>query len=119
MIPVKTRIHGKVVYFKSKNEFAKYLITTVSDKYSPLQTRVQNLMKIMDLTDFPKKAKYLGKIKTEEVFTKAYWETILSLENMGTLTGFLVDAPIEKGSSNYNPERKRISTDWVFAEKNK
>jgi hypothetical protein len=68
----------------------------------------------MEITDFKAKAKYLGGIWTEAVYTKAYWETILSLEYMGTLPGFSVICSIEKGNSNFSPEKKRISTDWTI-----
>jgi len=114
MIPVKARINGRKLFFRSRHELARYLMDLLNDSVSLLPIRAENLQKIMEITGFHIKAKWIGGITTEERFTKAYWETLLSLEHKGTLKGFSVICSIEKGSSNYDPERRRITTDWTI-----
>lgn len=112
MTPIKAKINGHKLTFRSRQELARYLMDLLMDSVASLPARTENLSRIMELTEFDAKAKFLGKITTEEFYIKAYWETILSLEYMGTLPGFSVTCSIEKGNSNFSPEHRRISTDW-------
>ena len=112
MAPIKVKINGHKQTFRSRQDLARYLMNILVKSVAPLSARTETLRKIMELTDFKAKAEYLGKIWSEEVYLKAYWETILSLEYMGTLPGFSVICSIEKGNSNYSPEHRRITTDW-------
>ena len=112
MTPVQAKINGFKQTFKSRQDLARYLMDILIKSVAPLSSRTENLQKIMELTDFEAKAKYLGGIWSEEIYLKAYWETILSLEYMGALPGFSVICSIERGNSNFSPEHKRISTDW-------
>lgn len=114
MIPVQARINGRKLTFRSRHELARYLMDLLIESISNLEARTENLKKIMELTGFEKKAVYLGRIWSEKVYTKAYWETVLSLENMGTLRGFKVSVPIGKGDTGYDPERERITTNWTI-----
>lgn len=114
MTPVRAIINGEKVLFRSRQELARYLMDLLINSAASLSTRTENLFRIMELTGFDSKAKYIGKIQNEEKYMVAYWETLLSLEYMGTLRGFSVNAPIEKGASNYNPEKRRVSTNWTI-----
>ena len=114
MIPVKVKINGHKFVFRSRHELARYLMDLLNDSVSTLLVRATNLQKIMEITGFPRKAEWIGGINTEDRFTKAYWETLLSLEHKGTLRGFSVICSIEKGSSNFNPEKKRITENWTI-----
>ena len=91
----------------------------LKNSISPLEARAENLKKIMELTGFAFRAKVIEKIDNETRYTKAYWETILALEYMGTLRNFSVIVPIGKGDTGYDPEKKRISTDWTIEGKKK
>jgi len=119
MKPIKVKIQGDICYFCSYRDFARHLMLILHDsaKYASFDHRKNMLMDIMTLTGFPNKNKWIDKIKNEKNFLKAYWDVLLSLENLGTLPGFSVNAPIEKGYSNYNPEKVRITTNWVLLKK--
>jgi hypothetical protein len=109
---IKVFINGKKCYFINRHALARHLMDLLENSIAPLSSRAENLQRIMEVTGFHIKAKYIGEINTEERYTKAYWETILSLEHKSTLPGFSVNCNIGKGRSNYNPEKVRISTDW-------
>lgn len=84
------------------------------ESVSPLFVRSENLKKIMELIGLDRRAKFLGMINTEDRYTKAYWETLLAMEHLGTLPGFSVSCNIEKGDSNFSPEHRRITEDWTI-----
>lgn len=109
---ILVKINGKKGYFINRHALARHLMSLLETSIAPLVTRAENLSKIMELTGFHVQAKWIGKINSEERYTKIYWENLLSLEHKGTLRGFSVICSIEKGSSNFNPERRRITTDW-------
>lgn len=112
MVPVKAKINGHRLTFRSRHELARYLMDLLVSAEQDFETRTLNLQRIMQMMGFAAKAKYIGNIWSEKIYEKAYWETVLSLEHMGTLPGFSVICSIEKGNSNFSPENKRISTDW-------
>jgi len=114
MKPVQVKINGHKQTFRSKSELARYLMDLLVHSVSTLSVRTQNLQGIMEMMGYSAKAKYLGSIWSEKIYEKAYWETVLSLENLGSLPGFSVICSIEKGNSNFSPEHKRISTDWTI-----
>jgi len=114
MIPVQARINGHKLTFRSRHELARYLMDLLVSSKQSLPAKTQNLQQIMEMMGFKAKAEYFGRIWTEKVYEKAYWETVLSLEHMGTLPGFCVTCSIEKGDSNFSPEHRRISTDWTI-----
>jgi len=118
MEPVIAKINGKKFHFQSKQDMARYILERVkaSEKYAPLDNRIENLKKIYELIGYDRRAKFTGDIITEEVYVKAYWEAVLIMEYMGTLPGFSVWAPIEKGATNYNPEKRRMSENWTIYE---
>lgn len=117
MKPIRARIRGKIHNFYSHRDLARFLMQTlVADERSPFEARSRNLHSILELLNFTNKARWIEKIHNEEYFDKAYWEVMLSLEGLGTLPGFSIICNIEKGDSNYNPEKRRISTDWTLLE---
>lgn len=119
MDPCKAKIRGQVCYFPSHRALARHLmLELVADKKAPFQARVVNLISVMDFLGLTFRRNWIGRKEnlTEEQFTKYYWNLFLFLEGMDTLPGFSVDCNIEKGDSNYNPENRRISTDWVLLE---
>lgn len=114
MEPVKAKIHGVIYTFPSHRELARFLLMNlVDDENASFDSRLTNLVSVMDFLGMKKKAQGLSKTKN---FVKAYWDTILYLDGMDTLRGFTVGCSIEKGDSNYNPEKRRISTDWTLLE---
>jgi len=114
MVPVQARINGKKLLFKSRHALARHLMDLLVSAEQSLEAKTKNLQQIMEMMRFKAKAEYFGNIWSEKVYEKAYWETVLSLEHMGTLPGFCVTCSIEKGSSNFSPEHRRISTDWTI-----
>lgn len=112
--PVIATINGHKMTFRSKHDLARYLMDILVDSVSPLFARAENLKKIMELIGLEGRAKFLGMVDNENRYTEAYWETLLAMENLGTLPGFSVSCNIEKGNSNFSPEHKRISEDWTI-----
>lgn len=118
MKPISIRIQKKLYHFHSYRDLARFLMGYfVDDQLASLETKIDHLKSIMELLGFKSKANWVSKIYSEEFFKNAYWEITLSLEGLGTLPGFSVLCPIGQGDSNYNPERKRMSTDWEFVDK--
>ena len=119
MEPCKARIRGRVCYFPSKKALARHLmLEVVADKKAPFETRVMNLISVMEFLEIQFRKNWIGRKEdlTIKQFDQYYWNLLLFLEGMDTLPGFSVDCNIEKGDSNYNPENRRISTDWVLLE---
>ncbi len=115
MALISARINGTVFAFNGYKQLAHYLLNYMDfNSYIPLKARVEKIVKIMQITEFYKKAKWIKDyVDSEEKFRKVLWNLRLDMDNLGTLPGFLVKAPIEKGRSNYNPELIRISIDWT------
>lgn len=114
---IYARIGNQVFKFSSNKELARLLITTiVDDPFAPFYVRKENLRKILSLLGFYQKEKWIKRIQTEESLIRAYWAILLAMENLDTLPGYSVWAPIEKGRTNYNPEKFRISEDWTKGE---
>jgi len=83
----------------------------VDDPYASLEARKENLSKMLKMFGFKRKEQWVNRIESEERFSKAFWNILLAMEEMDTLPGFSVWAPIEKGRTNYNPEKVRITDD--------
>ena len=100
---------------KIAKEFVLQVILDAGEPcpYSPFIVNKDNVIKMLELIQivFPKKRinrkiSYVKKrCNSFERLLVFYYEILLSLENKALLSGFSVYAPIEKGYSNYNPEK--------------
>lgn len=110
---ISAKINGKKYYFRDNRELARYLLELIENPLAPFENRKANLFNIMDLIGFDKKAKYIGRIKNEEIFNLAYWEILLSLEGLGKLRGYSVKHKVMNTKSICNdPEKDRITINW-------
>lgn len=101
-------------------EYVNQVIMDVSypNKFAGIDTNKENLSQSLFLLGeahprrrgfFTKKQTYLlKKIFTYERLLFFYFDLYLSLEGLGLLHSFSVVAPIEKGATNYNPEKLSI-----------
>lgn len=114
MALIFARVNGQKIAFNGCKHLARYLLMNINfNNYVPLKTRVENVVKILHLSEFPKKARWVRDyVDNEEKFRRVFWNLTLEMQNLGTLPGFSVKGPIELGRSNYNPEHIRISRDW-------
>ena len=108
------RINGDAHPIFNGAEMLSWLLQVI-DKQSPFVTLKENIIKAIDLTgelDSRKRklGSYVQKLKTKDSLFEFCYNNILAQEGMPLLWGFSVAASIEKGASNYNPEKRRIST---------
>ena len=110
-------IRKKKMVFTSYKDLALYLMQIVfQDENCPWEARRDNLVEVLDMCGFSSKKKWVESIKSPDELSRAYWNMVLSFEELGLLPGFSVIAPIEKGRTNYNPERYRMSENWLIYE---
>ena len=103
-------LNGRAYKFQDTRQVLQFLLDNIlDDPYSPWLAKRENLARIFELLGDFKRAHFARKLQSEMTYEKAYWDNVLATEQLATLPGFSTSAPIEKGASNYNPEKRRIT----------
>lgn len=102
--------------------FGMIIILTSIDMMSPYQAFKLNLISALEIgkqfkPSLKKKIRWVERAKTKDDLLRLYFNLLLHYERMGLCHGFSCTCSIEKGESNYNPEVKRISKNWIIEER--
>jgi hypothetical protein len=113
--------------YPCKTEYdAVIYILSVLDIYSPFVLFKENIIGACSFVKEHADSRYVKskmtrtiehfrRIRDKRKLVTEYYNLVLSLEGIGLLGGFLVQAPIQKGDTGYNPERRTIS-DTLYKE---
>ena len=103
---------------EQKNRAMLFLLLQI-DLLSSFDNFKINLLKAVDIgSEFKprlkKKIPLIRKAQDKNKLLLLYYNLVLYYERMGLCFGFSCHCPIDKGLSNYNPEIKRISKNWLL-----
>lgn len=102
--------------------FAMKCVLSHIDMLSPFEAFQKNLLSALAIGQnfkpaLKKKIKLVQNAKDKDQLLRIYFNLFLYYERMGLCYGFSCQCPIEFGESNYNPELKRMTKNWILEEK--